>query len=231
MTNQGEPRKIFEDSPNEELWIEGESQFSDSKILLTISNFSGDRTVLITPDNVVSSNPRMFVQAPPERIITKSSRRQQKIGNSIKFLGYLLSAVLITFSVLSAAGFVKARIVLTGSMEPSINPGDIVILAPTPRSQPKLNDVVAYTARRFSGESVGTFTHRIIGGNPVEGFIVKGDANPSPDVQRPKPSDISGIVFFVIPFIGKFLTPKMLMFLVPLIIGLWLVVDTLRSDP
>jgi signal peptidase len=137
---------------------------------------------------------------------------------------------LITFSVLSASGFVKARIVLTGSMEPAISSGDIVVLAPTPRTIPEQDDVVAYTARRFSGESVGTFTHRIIGGDIQNGFLVKGDANPSPDVQRPKLEDISGVVFFVIPFIGKFLTPKMLMILVPTAIGLWLVLDTLKSE-
>jgi signal peptidase I len=230
MTKPHSRRPLFEGSKTEEMWVEGQSQFPDSKILLTVSNHSGDRTVLITPQEIVTSNPKMFVQAPPERIVTPAQMRQQKINNAVKYVGYMLSAVLITFSVLSAAGFVKARIVLTGSMEPAIKPGDIVILAPTPRTQPKIGDVVAYTGRRFSGESVGTFTHRIIGGNPEEGFLVKGDANPSPDVQRPTPADISGVVFFVIPFIGKLLTPKMLMILVPIGIGLWLVIDTLRSD-
>jgi signal peptidase len=230
MTKSAPQRPLFEGSKTEEMWIEGQSQFADSKILLTVSNHTGDRTVLITPNEIVASNPKMFVQAPPERIVTKAHMRQQRFGNAVKFFGYLLSAVLITFSVLSAAGFVKARIVLTGSMEPAIKPGDIVILAPTPRVQPKLGDVVAYTGRRFSGESVGTFTHRIIGGNAEEGFLVKGDNNPSPDVQRPKNADISGVVFFVVPFIGKFLTPKMLMILVPLAIGLWLVIDTLRGE-
>jgi len=230
MTKPVARRPLFEGSKTEEMWVEGQSQFPDSKILLTVSNHSGDRTVLITPQEIVTSNPKMFVQAPPERIVTPSQLRQQKINNAVKYIGYTLSAVLITFSVLSAAGFVKARIVLTGSMEPAINPGDIVILAPTPRTQPKIGDVVAYTGRRFSGEAVGTFTHRIIGGNPEEGFLVKGDNNPSPDVQRPKPADVSGVVFFVIPFIGKLLTPKMLMILVPVGIGLWLVIDTLRND-
>lgn len=230
MSNETEARQLFAESGSEEIWITGSSQYLDSKILLTISNIGGDRTVLITPTEIVASNPKMFVQAPPERIVTKAQLRQQKFGNAVKFLGYVLSAVLISFSVLSAAGFVKARIVLTGSMEPTIAPGDIVLLAPTPRTQPEIGDVVAYTARRFSGESVGTFTHRIIGGNPQDGFLVKGDNNPSPDVQRPRVQDVSGVVFFIIPLIGKFLTPKMLMILVPILIGLWLVLDTLKGE-
>jgi signal peptidase len=156
--------------------------------------------------------------------------RNNRINGAIKFIGYVLSAILISFSVLSASGFMKARIVLTGSMEPVIKPGDIVLLAPTPRTQPKLGDIVSYTARRFSGESVGVFTHRIIGGDPVGGWLVKGDANPSPDVQKPKAADVSGVVFFIIPWVGKLLAPKMLMILIPVAVGIWLIIDTLKGE-
>jgi signal peptidase len=172
----------------------------------------------------------MFVQAPPERIATATQQRNNKINNIIKFLGYALSGILISFSVLSASGFVKARIVLTGSMEPVIKAGDIVLLAPTPRTQPELGDIAAYTARRFSGETVGIFTHRIIGGDPVNGWLMKGDNNPSPDVQKPKAEDINGVVFFIIPWIGKLMTPKMLMILIPVGVGIWLIIDTLKGD-
>lgn len=231
MSNEAVSRKLFVDNPNQDIWIEGTSQYSDSKVLLTISNRFGEESVLITPDNVVRSNPRIFVQAPPERIVTKSQLRQLKVKRAFSYFGYIFSAVLITFSLLSVSGYTKARIVLTDSMAPKIKSGDIVILANTPRAQPKQGDVVAYTGRRFSGEIVGTFTHRIIGGNQNEGFLVKGDANPSPDVQRPKLEDISGVVIAVIPTIGRFLTPKMLMILVPLFLGLWLVFDSLKSEP
>jgi signal peptidase I len=212
------------------MWVEGQSQYADSKVLLTISNANGEKTVLITPTEVTPTKSKLFVQAPPERIATPAQARNNKIGNVVKFLGYALSGILISFSVLSASGFVKARIVLTGSMEPAINPGDIVLLAPTPRTQPELGDIAAYTARRFSGESVGIFTHRIIGGDPVNGWLMKGDNNPTPDVQKPKAEDISGVVFFVIPWIGKLMAPKMLMILIPVGVGIWLIIDTLKGD-
>jgi signal peptidase len=212
------------------MWIEGESQFSDSKVLVTVSNAHGEKTVLITPEDIAPTKSKLFVQAPPERIATPTQARNRRINTVIKYIGYALSGTLIAFSVLSASGFVKARIVLTGSMEPTINPGDIVLLAPTPRTQPQLGDIAAYTARRFSGETVGVFTHRIIGGDPINGFIMKGDANPTPDVQRPKVDDISGVVFFVIPFVGKLLTLKMLMIFIPVGVGIWLIIDTLKGD-
>ncbi|CAN2212257.1 sigpep_I_arch, signal peptidase I [Candidatus Nanopelagicaceae bacterium] len=230
MSSEVTRRPLFEATSTEEMWVEGQSQFADSKVLVTVSNALGERTVLITPTDIAPTKSKMFVQAPPERIATPAQQRNNKINNIIKFLGYALSGILISFSVLSASGFVKARIVLTGSMEPVIKAGDIVLLAPTPRTQPELGDIAAYTARRFSGETVGIFTHRIIGGDPVNGWLMKGDANPSPDVQKPKSEDINGVVFFVIPWIGKLMTPKMLMILIPVGVGIWLIIDTLKGE-
>ena len=180
MSTEVNRRPLFEATSTEEMWVEGQSQFADSKVLLTISNALGEKTVLITPTEVTPTKSKLFVQAPPERIATPAQARNNRISNIIKYLGYVLSAVLISFSVLSASGFVKARIVLTGSMEPTIKAGDIVLLAPTPRTQPELGDIAAYTARRFSGETVGIFTHRISGGDPVNGGLMRGDKNPAP---------------------------------------------------
>ncbi len=230
MSQEASRRPLFEATSTEEMWVEGKSQFPDSKVLVTISNALGERTVLITPTDIAPTKSKLFVQAPPERIATAAQQRNNKLGNLVKYLGYTLSAVLISFSVLSASGFMKARVVLTGSMEPVISAGDIVLLAPAPRTQPKLGDIAAYTARRFSGESVGIFTHRIIGGDPVNGWIMKGDANPSPDIQKPKAEDMNGVVFFIIPWIGKLMAPKMLMILIPVAVGIWLIIDTLKGD-
>ena len=223
-------REIFPDSDLDQVWIEGGTRDPDSKILLTISNANGEHTALITPTEIAQSKAKMFVQAPPERIITKSQRQQQKYAKFVTFTGYVLSAILLSFSALSITGYLKARVVLTGSMAPTIKSGDVVILIPTAHVTPKIGDVVAYTGRRFDGSSVGTFTHRILEGNAESGFLVKGDANPSPDVQKPTLADISGVVVFTIPFIGHFLTPKALLIFVPLIFGLWLVIDALRKD-
>jgi signal peptidase I len=223
-------REVFPDSDLDQVWIEGSSKDPESKVLLTISNSLGEHTALITPTDIAQSKAKMFVQAPPERISTKAQQKQQRFASMTTFIGYALSAILLSFSALSVTGFVKARVVLTGSMAPAINSGDIVILIPTQHREPKINDVVAYTGKRFDGSSVGTFTHRILSGDATNGFLVKGDANLDPDVQRPKLTDISGVVVFTLPFIGQFLTPKALLILVPLIFGLWLVFDAFRKE-
>jgi len=223
-------REIFPNSDLDQVWIEGNSKDVDSKILLTISNALGEHTALITPTDIAQSKAKMFVQAPPERITTKAQQKREKVNSVTTFIGYALSAILLSFSALSVTGYVKARVVLTGSMAPAINSGDIVILIPTQHREPKINDVVAYSGKRFDGSSVGTFTHRILSGDATNGFLVKGDANLNPDVQRPTLADISGVVVLTLPFIGQFLTPKALLILVPLILGLWLVFDAFRKE-
>jgi hypothetical protein len=42
-------------------------------------------------------------------------------------------------------------------------------------------------------------------------------------------SDITGVVIYIIPFIGNFLTRKALFLIIPTIIGLWLVLDAMKN--
>ena len=223
-------RELFEVRGTDEIWVEGSAAFEDSNILVTVSNVHGEQTALITNSEIIDSKARLFVEAPTERVAPKDRVVAERIIKTVRFTGYLLAVVVISFSALSVSGVVKARIVLTGSMAPSINTGDIILTTTPDRLVPKKGDVVAYMARRFNGDPVGIFSHRIIGGDPANGFIVKGDANKSPDVQRPKPVDIAGVVFFVVPFIGHILTPKSLFILVPGAFGFWLVIDALRNE-
>ena len=90
-------REIFPNSDLDQVWVEGGTRDSDSKILLTISNAQGEHTALITPTESAYSKAKMFVQAPPERIVTKSQQRQQRYANITRALGYILSTILISF--------------------------------------------------------------------------------------------------------------------------------------
>jgi hypothetical protein len=93
------------------------------------------------------------------------------------------------------------------------------------------DDVAAYQARRFDGAPIGVFTHRIIDGDGESGWILKGDNNPSPDIQKPKNNDILGVVIFVIPWLGNLLSKQFLFTVIPLIAGMWFLLDTLRKVP
>ena len=76
---------------------------------------------------------------------------------------------------------------------------------------------------------MAVFSHRIIDGDIENGFVMKGDANKSPDPQKPKAADILGVVLFTIPFIGNLLTPKALFLLIPCLFGLWLIMDAMKN--
>lgn len=222
-------RALFEEGGSEEIWLEGSSFEADSNVLVTVRSSEGERSKYISHRGVMEIQASQFIEATPEVQTESSKRNYAGIQKAMTISGYSIAIVLLLFSGLSLGGVVKARIVLTGSMEPSISPGDIIITTPTTRKEPKIGDVVAYQAKRFNGENVAVFSHRIIGGDLQSGFVVKGDANKTPDNQKPKAPDILGVVIFVIPFLGNILTPKALFLLVPCIFGLWLIMDAMKS--
>ena len=219
---------IFQDLENE-IWLEGLPLQPDSNILLTVTSIRGERSAFISSRGMTEIHAGQLVDAAPEVQAEVSKRKYAGIQRAMTISGYSIAIVLLLFSGLSFGGVVKARIVLTGSMEPTISAGDIIITTPITRKEPKVGDVVAYQAKRFNGENVAVFSHRIISGDLQSGFVVKGDANKSPDNQKPKAPDILGVVIFVIPFLGNILTPKALFLLVPCIFGLWLIMDAMKS--
>ena len=223
-------RRIYEGESEPNIWIQDDNTTSDKYVLVTVSGDQGEQTVLVTPQQIYGTKARHFVQAPKERIVKGSDLWRAQLLAITKGAGYVLMIAMLSFSVLSFAGVTKARIVLTESMKPDINPGDIVLSLNPDRLPPKIGDVVTYTARRFDGTPVASFTHRIISGDATNGFVVKGDNNPAPDTQKPTIRDISGVVFYTIPMIGKLLTPKGLLVLVPSIFGLWLIIDSIRNE-
>lgn len=220
---------IFLDQSGNELWLEGSPLQAEEHILVTVRSASGEKSAYISNHGVTEVQASQLVEAASEVQTDESKRKYAGLQKAMTISGYSIAIVLLLFSGLSFGGVVKARIVLTGSMEPAINPGDIIITTPITRKVPKIGDVVAYQAKRFNGENVAVFSHRIISGDLQSGFVVKGDANKSPDNQKPKASDILGVVIFVIPFLGNILTPKALFLLVPCIFGLWLIMDAMKS--
>ena len=219
---------LYTDEQNEIL-LEGTRLGPESNILITVTTLSGGRSVFISNHGVTEIQAEQLVDAAPEIQSESSKRKYAGIQRAMTISGYSIAIILLMFSGLSLGGVVKARIVLTGSMEPAISAGDIIITMPITRREPMVGDVVAYQAKRFNGENVAVFYHRIISGDLQSGFVVKGDANKSPDNQKPKAPDILGVVIFVIPFLGNILTPKALFLLVPCIFGLWLIMDAMKS--
>jgi signal peptidase len=222
-------REIFSGQTDSQLWLEGSPLKIDENILITLTSAAGEQSAYISSQGVTVINAGQLVEAAPEVENKDSKKRHLGIKKAMSVSGYLVAILLIVFAGFSFTGNVKARIVLTGSMSPAISVGDVIVTVPITQKEPQIDDVIAYQAKRFNGENVAVFSHRIIDGDIENGFIVKGDANKSPDPQKPKAGDILGVVLFTIPFIGNLLTPKALFLLIPCLFGLWLIMDAMKN--
>jgi signal peptidase len=222
-------REIFSGENDSQLWLEGSPLKIDENILITLTSAAGEQSAYISSQGVTVINAGQLVEAAPEVENEDSKKQHLGIKKAMSVSGYLVAILLIVFAGFSFTGNVKARIVLTGSMSPAISVGDVIVTVPITQKEPQIDDVIAYQAKRFNGENVAVFSHRIIDGDIENGFIVKGDANKSPDPQKPKAGDILGVVLFTIPFIGNLLTPKALFLLIPCLFGLWLIMDAMKN--
>ena len=222
-------QQIFSGDTDSQMWLEGSPLRSDENILVTLTSTSGEKSAFISKHGVKEIVAAQLVDAAPEVQSEDSKEKHLGAKKVMSFSGYMIAILLMVFAGLSFTGNVKARIVLTGSMAPAINAGDVILTMPVSRKAPKIDDVIAYQAKRFNGEKVAVFSHRIIDGDIENGFIVKGDANKSPDAQKPTGEDVLGVVFFTIPFIGNLLTPKALFLLLPCLFGLWLIMDAMKN--
>ena len=171
-----------------------------------------------------------YVVAPKERLAPKKQPVRMWATRVTKICAFAIIGLLATFAALNVANIVNSRVVLTGSMIPAVNPGDILITVKPSLVAPQVRKIVVYTGKRFDGTVVVSFAHRIIDGDAKTGFSVKGDANPDPDTQKPTLDEIDGVVFIRVPFLGRLLQPQVLMLLLLIGFGISLVWSALRDD-
>lgn len=114
----------------------------------------------------------------------------------------IFTAVLISFTTpFNFFQNYKFLIILSDSMRPSLNAGDIVVLK-TRLNQLHKNDIISF---RDPDGSEFFITHRVKAVLNQEGktsIQTKGDANQAADKKEVRPQDIYGKVFLAFPFIG-----------------------------
>jgi signal peptidase I len=89
--------------------------------------------------------------------------------------------------------------VMTGSMEPRLAPGDVVVSRPVDPAQLRLGQVVLYDDPDQPGELRLHRIHAVRAGNML---IMKGDANPQPDSTPISRSVVHGVAFIRVPYVG-----------------------------
>ena len=127
---------------------------------------------------------------------------------SLQFLVVIILVTLVIGQVLGQP--ILLSYVTTGSMEPTLSPGDgFVALPPEITSSPGTGDVIVFDARDIQGG--GLTTHRIVG-ETDQGFITQGDNNFVTDQDGGEPhvheTEVLAVAWqptgdvLVIPFLG-----------------------------
>ena len=125
------------------------------------------------------------------------------IGYYILIAGILFVAVLLGASLVPGVVSYDFKIVLSGSMEPQIETGSLVVIAKADTYN--IGDIITF------GGNIKTdipTTHRIIKVRAQSGekiYTTQGDANAHEDTKEVREKDIVGKVVFSLPHVGYIL--------------------------
>jgi signal peptidase len=120
-----------------------------------------------------------------------------KITSTILIIAFIIIGGLTYFA--PRFGW-RVDTVLSGSMEPTLKVGGIVITRPVPFDDIKEGDIITYLAPSDNKLT----SHRVnsISGSFLLGFATKGDANEQPDPYLVPMEAVVGKVVFTLPYIG-----------------------------
>ncbi|MDR1927675.1 MAG: signal peptidase I [Oscillospiraceae bacterium] len=125
--------------------------------------------------------------------------RSRKSGRIATGLIALLALVAVAAAVCKLAG-VQLRAVLTGSMEPDLPVGSLLVIVPVAPEKIGIGDDVAYYLAGAAEKTV--VTHRVVGIDTARRMLAtKGVANTSTDPPVPY-EDVTGVVRLRIPWLG-----------------------------
>lgn len=164
-------------------------------------------------------------------------KNKKKILSNILFAFLMAIIILMTVLFSNANSYKEIRKiggyaicnVLTGSMEPTIKQGSIVVIKET--DDIKNGDIVTIKTE----ETGSLVTHRVVKtngeGNDIY-FTTRGDANNADDSFKVKPYMIEGKVIFNIPYLGSIIAflQKNIFIIVLLVLGIYFTASGLKKS-
>ncbi len=128
--------------------------------------------------------------------ISSSSRRREGIPLSL-----LIPTLLIALTIWFSLGFlgIYPTVIVSKSMSPLIEPGDLVVVLKVPYCKIHVGDIIHF----WDGQQF--IVHRVIDIRVIGSykfFITKGDANEAPDPDPVPQTSVLGKMILVIPKIG-----------------------------
>jgi signal peptidase len=129
--------------------------------------------------------------------------KKGKRAQSGSITGWIITTVAAVGIIWFAVGLfpIRPALVGSGSMEPKMYPGDVVIIAKVPADSIETGDVI-----QFRVPEEVTVMHRVIEIQETEAgskvFITKGDANDEPDSEPVIPENVVGKAVMTVPKVG-----------------------------
>ena len=124
---------------------------------------------------------RLQILAEPSRPARERSRRARML--SLLLLGSVVLAILVVIGGM-VLGAWRFTVISTGSMRPTLNPGDVAVLTPESTTDLEQGQIVAFHP---PGEPQLTVLHRVSSLHRVPNGVIiqtKGDANNTTDQWR-----------------------------------------------
>jgi signal peptidase len=137
--------------------------------------------------------------SPPDRPVAKARSIGRLMDRLLTSLIVALGVIAVGIGILVFVANLHFQTVTSGSMRPTVSPGDLAVTQAVPISSLKVGDVIVFFPPTSSTEPV---MHRIVSlGNGV--ITTRGDAN---NVDDPWQATLSGTIAYrmvaVVPFLG-----------------------------
>ena len=143
----------------------------------------------------------------------ETKKRVKRVTTIVAIIFLVLAFSLLIFATVSRADpnltmfGCRFYYVSTGSMEPEIKTGSLIVVKETPINELKLGDVISFISSDPDIKGMVN-SHAIYSiGTSEDGqveFVTKGAANPEPDEYKVYPDDIIGKMIYKSYGIGKF---------------------------
>ena len=132
--------------------------------------------------------------------MSTASRTASRVVSWLLLLG-VVTAGIVLIAVPKAAG-ARPLTVLSGSMAPTYEPGDVVVVRPTRARDLEVGDVITFQP---VSDDPRLTTHRVVAvsyGSTGVRYVTQGDANDTPDLEPVTPSQVKGEVWYAVPLVG-----------------------------
>lgn len=160
--------------------------------------------------------------------------RGVRLGVAVLLVAAVALVALLSFP--GAVGAESSFIVLSGSMEPTLQPGDVVVVESADPAAVHEGDIIVFhTDGPLGGPATDRVTHRVVEKVHTDhgvAYRTKGDANDVPDPSLVDHSRLVGTVSFHVPFVGLaflLLSRPLAQLSVVVLPGVWLLTWGVRT--